>query len=406
MAIGTPFHPRTSALNKSLNWRHWSGYFTAGCYDDFIQPEYAAIRNKAALIDVSPLYKYSVAGTGATDLMQRVFTRDISKCPPMQAIYTPWCDSAGKVMQEGTVFRLDDDLYQVNAAEPAMRWLRRNAAGLDVTIADRSAVVAALALQGPTSREILRRCFDVGAGGEGTRRRVEVEDLGFFRITDGTIGGAPVTISRTGYTGDLGYEVWIPAEHAIAVWDALLETGEPHGITPCGILAMDVARVEAGFILIDVDYISAERALIPEHTASPYELGLGWAVKLDKGNFVGRDALVAERERGAGRRVVGIRIDWEPLEEIHAADNLMPDLPQLACREPVPVYAANGQVGRVTTRCWSTLLKKYIGIATVEARYASPGTAVEMELTVNFRRRRVAATVVSLPHFRPARMRE
>ena len=394
MAIGTPFHPRTSVLNKSLNWRHWSGYFTAGCYDDFVQPEYAAIRNKAALIDVSPLYKYAVEGAGATDLMQRILTRDVTKCSPMQAIYTPWCDSDGKVMQEGTVFRLAEDAYQVNAAEPAMRWLQRNAAGLDVTISDRSAAVAALALQGPMSRRILGACF--GGDAEGLR---------FFHLVGGTIAGVPTTISRTGYTGDLGYEIWIPADRAIAVWDALLEAGRPHGITPCGMLAMDVSRVEAGFVLIDVDYISAERALIPEHTASPYELGLGWAVKLDKGNFVGREALTAERQRGAVRRVVGIQVDWAPLEDIHASDNLMPDLPQLACREPVPVYSGEGHVGRVTTRCWSTLLKKYIGIATVGARYASAGTAVEMELTVNFRRQRVPATVVEMPHFRPPRMR-
>ncbi len=394
MAVGTPFHRRTSVLNRSLNWRHWSGYFTAGCYDDFVQHEYAAIRNKAALIDVSPLYKYSVEGVGATDLIQRVVTRDINKCSPMQAIYTPWCDSGGQVMQEGTVFRFDDDAYQVNAAEPVMRWLQRNGVGLDVTIADRSAAIAALALQGPTSRTILNACFDGDADG-----------LRFFHLAAGTLGGVPVTISRTGYTGDLGYEIWIPADRAIAVWDALLEAGQPHGITPCGILAMDVARVEAGFILIDVDYISVERALIPEHTSSPYELGLGWAVKLDKGNFVGRDALAAEQARGADRRVVGIRIDWEPLEAIHLADNLMPDLPQLACRESVPVYVGGGQIGRATTRCWSTLLKKYIAIANVEARYADPGTTVEMELTVNFRRERVPATVVKLPHFRPDRMR-
>ncbi len=394
MAVGTPFHPRTSVLNKSLNWRHWSGYFSAGCYDDFVQPEYAAIRNKAALIDVSPLYKYWVEGTGATDLIQRVFTRDITKCSPMQAIYTPWCDSDGKVMQEGTVFRLDTNVYQVNAAEPAMRWLQLNSEGLAVTISDRSAPVAALALQGPTSRKILNECFKGDASG-----------LRFFHLAEGTIGGMPVTISRTGYTGDLGYEIWISADCAITVWDTLLDVGRRLGITPCGILAMDVARVEAGFILIDVDYISAERALIPEHRASPYELGLGWAVDFDKEDFVGREALVAESERGSVRSVVGICIDWEPLDDIHAGDNLMPDLPQLACREPVPVYAGKDQVGRVTTRCWSTLLKKYIGIATVQARYASYGTAVEMELTVNFRRERVPAEMVQLPHFRPERMR-
>ena len=394
MAIGTPFHERTGPLNKSLTWRPWSGYFSAGCYDDFIQPEYAAIRNKAAVIDVSPLFKYWVEGPDATALIQRIFTRNIDKCDVMQAVYTPWCDAQGKVMQEGTVFRLADDVYQVNAAEPALRWLQMNAIGHDAVLRDQSAEVGVLALQGPTSRAVLAACFDG-----------EIADLPFFRITSGSIGGAPVTISRTGYTGDLGYEIWIAAADAITVWDALFAAGAPFGITPCGILAMDVARVEAGFILIDVDYISSERALIPEHAYSPYELGLGWSVKLDKGHFVGRGALVAERERGTERRVIGIEVAWEPLEQIHAADSLMPDLPLLTCRESVPLYADGGQIGRVTTRCWSTLLKKYIGIATVDSQYATVGTNVDMEITVNFRRRRVPTRVVQLPHFRPDRLR-
>ena len=394
MAIGTPFHSRTAPLNKSLNWRQWSGYFAAGCYDDFVQPEYAAIRNKAAMIDVSPLYKYRVEGNDASVLVQRVFTRDISKCDVMQAIYTPWCDSGGKVLQEGTVFRLREQTYQVNAAEPALRWLRVNAAGLDVTVTDRSAEVAALALQGPTSRHILEACFDGDIG-----------ELPFFRIAEGAISAARVTISRTGYTGDLGYEIWLAAADAPLVWDALVQAGRPWGITPCGILAMDAARVEAGFILIDVDYIGVERAVIPEHAFTPYELGLGWAVKLDKGSFVGREALVAERERGSARRLVGLQVEWEPLERIHAADNLMPDLPLLPCREPVPVYSGGRQVGRVTTRCWSTLLKKYVGLAIVDAAFAAPGSRVEMEITVNFKRRQVPGSVVELPHFRPPRLR-
>jgi len=394
MSTGTPFYPRTGPLNKQLNWRQWSGYLAAGCYDDFVQPEYNAIRNKAALIDVSPLYKHGVSGPGATALVQRVFTRDIHKCAVMQAIYTPWCDSAGKVMQEGTVFRLADDVYQVNAAEPLMRWLRINAAGLDVDIVDQSDAVAALALQGPTSRDVLAACFEGDAA-----------TLPFFHITEGSIGGAPVTVSRTGYTGDLGYELWVPAEQAVSVWDALIERGSPWGITPCGILAMDIARVEAGFVLLDVDYIGAEHALIPEHAVSPYELSMGWAVKLDKGPFVGREALTAERGRGSARRVVGLEVDWEPIEQIHARANLMPDLPLITCREPVPVYREGRQVGRVTTRCWSTLLKKYVAIATVEARCADPGTAVEMEVTVNFRRERVAGRITELAHFRPERLR-
>lgn len=394
MATGTPFHPRTAPLNKQLSWRQWSGYLAAGVYDDFVQPEYNAIRNKAALIDVSPLYKHRVAGPDATALIQRVFTRDVHKCDVLQAIYTPWCDSAGKVMQEGTVFRITEDVYQVNAAEPMMRWLQLNAAGLDVLITDRSAEVAALALQGPTSRAVLAACFDGDA-----------EGLRFFRIVEGSVAGVPVAVSRTGYTGDLGYELWLPAEHALTVWDTLIEQGAPWGITPCGILAMDVARVEAGFVLLAVDYVGAEHALIPEHAVSPYELGMGWAVKLDKGPFVGRAALASENQAGSARRVVGIRIDWEPLERAYGRARLMPDLPLIACREPVPLYHAGQQVGRVTTRCWSTLLKKYIGIATLAARHADAGSEVEMEVTVNFRRERVPARVTDLAHFRPDRLR-
>jgi aminomethyltransferase len=297
-------------------------------------------------------------------------------------------------MPEGTVFRFSENGYQVNAAEPLMRWLQLNGAGLDVEISDCSAEVAALALQGPLSRAVLQACF------EG-----EVAELPFFRITEGAIAGVEVAVSRTGYTGDLGYEIWLPAQHAVTVWDALMQHGAPWGITPCGILAMDIARVEAGFVLLAVDYIGAEHALIPEHPVSPYELAMGWAVKLDKGPFVGRAALAAERAAGSPRRVVGIEIDWEPLEQVYADADLMPDLPQTACREPVPVYGDGHHVGRVTTRCWSTLLKKYIGIATVDARYADSGSKVEMEVTVNFRRKRVAARVTDLAHFRPERLR-
>ncbi|MFQ5743889.1 MAG: aminomethyltransferase family protein [Acidobacteriota bacterium] len=394
MAVGTPLHPRTSALCRSLNWRHWSGYFAAGCYDDFVQPEYAAIRNRAALIDVSPLYKYRVSGADATALVDRVFTRDAHRIEVLQAVYTPWCDAAGKLLQEGTVFRLEEDCYQVNAAEPALRWLQLNARGLDVRLEDRSAAVAALALQGPRSGEILRQL--VGA---------EIDGVRFFRLLRGRIDGAPVTVSRTGYTGDLGYEVWMAAEDALRVWDALIEAGRPFGITPCGILAMDVARVEAGFILIDVDYTSAERALIPSQRYSPYELGLGWAVKLEKGDFVGRAALLEERHRGSARRLVGLQLDWEPLEAAYRRAGLMPELPLLACREPVPVYADGRQVGRVSSRCWSTLLKKYIGLAVLETAFAAPRTEVAMEVTVEYARCQLPARVVKLPHFRPERMR-
>ena len=328
-------------------------------------------------------------------------THDAAGMAPGRVIYTPWCDGDGHVRQEGTVFRFDDDRFMVTAAEPAYRWIRELGARSDARLVDRSAALAALSLQGPSSRAILAA---VAEAPEGATR---VSDLRFFRHTAARVAGVDVTVSRTGYTGDLGYEIWVPASSAIAVWDALMEGGRELQITPCGLAAMDISRVEAGFVLIGVDYVGADRALLEEHKMTPYELGLGWAVKLDAGPFVGRDALVAARRRGPRRRVVGLQADWEPIEDAYLAADLMPDLPMTPCREPVPVYSAGDvrQVGRVTTRVWSKLLKRYIAIATVDAALAEPGEEVAMEVTVNFARRRVPARVVKLPFFRPERAR-
>ena len=303
MAAGTPFHERTSALCHSNDWRQWSGFLVASTYNDFSQPEYSAIRHAAAAIDVSPLYKYWVTGPDAPLLTNRVFAQDTANMDAGRVVYTPWCDDDGSVRQEGTVFRLDTNAYQVCAAEPALGWLHRNGVGLNVSIRDRSDDFAAVALQGPNSRDILRAVSSA-----------PVDDLKFFRFTEGEIAGVSVMVSRTGYTGDLGYEIWIPQEKALDVWDALMEGGEPYHITPCGLAAMDIARIEAGFVLIGVDYVSSEVAKLPHHKTSPYELGLGWAVKLDKGaNFVGRSALAREKQEPKPRRVVGLEIDWEPL---------------------------------------------------------------------------------------------
>lgn len=395
MAVGTPFHARTEPLCHSHAWRQWSGYLTVSSYADFVQPEYAAIRNSAALIDVSPLYKYEVAGPDATAALNRIITQDAAAMAVGQVIYTPWCDADGKVRQEGTVFRLADDTYQVCAAEPAYGWIRDNAAGFAIRLADRSTELAALSLQGPHAREVL-----AAIAGDAVR------GLKFFRWMEGRVGGATIGISRTGYTGDLGYELWIPRDRALGVWDALLEAGRAWQIQPCGLLAMDIARVEAGFILIGVDYTSSEVAHLPSDQYSPFELGLGWTVKTDKGPFVGRKALVAEKERGPRRRIVGLEIDWEPLEAVYMAEGLMPDLPTAVCRESVPVYSPDGvQAGRASSRVWSRLLKKYLAIATVDAAHAIPDSRVEMEVTVNYRRARVQGSVVRMPFFRPERMR-
>lgn len=400
MATGTPFHERTAALNTSLNWRQWSGYFAAGRYNEFSQPEYAAIRNGVAIIDVSPLCKYDVRGPDAERLLDYLVTRDVSKQKIDQVIYTPWCDADGKVIQEGTILRFADDHFLLSSAEPSIRWLTMNAMGLDVEITDRSGAIAALAVQGPRSRDLLAEVV------EG----VDMATLGFFRMAQGTVGGAEVLISRTGYTGDLGYELWIDRDGSndapLAVWDALMAAGHRHGAAPCGILAMDVARVEAGFVMLDVDYVSAEHAHIPSQKSSPFEIGLGWAVKSKKKSpFIGRQALVEEKARGSAWQLVGLEIPWEPLEDLYAEVGLMPELPTTAWREAVPVYCDGRQVGRATSGCWSTLLKKYIALASVETPYAKLGSSVRMEVTVDYSRKQAPAKVVSSSFFRPPRLR-
>jgi aminomethyltransferase len=394
MLRGTPFHARTSALNQAQNWRRWAGYIVASSYELTHDREYHAIRSSAALIDVSPLYKYRVRGSDAERFLDRVLTRDVSRCAVGQVMYGPWCDQTGKVIDDGTLQRLDEHVFRLTSGEPNLRWLCDNAVGLKVTVEDESERTAALALQGPSSREILKGVADI-----------DLDSLKFFRLSFGRVRGIPVTISRTGYTGDLGYEIWVEAEHALPLWDALMEAGEPYGITPAGILALDVARIEAGLLLIDVDYIPANRALIESRKSSPFELGLGWAVKLEKEYFVGRAALLAEWRRGPAWQLRGLEIDWESLERVYARFGLPPELPAVAWRTSVPVYAGRKQVGYATSGCWSPTLKKYIALAHLVAAHAEPGSELAMEVTVEHQRKRARARVVEIPFFDPKRKR-
>ena len=387
----TPFHARTAALCASHAWRRWAGHVVASSYELSHEHEYHAIRSSAALFDISPLYKYLVRGPDAARLLDRVVTRDVGAAQVGQVLYTPWCDAEGKVMDDGTIARLGEDSFRMTSADPNLRWLEDNAAGLEVTIEDVSEKIAALALQGPGSLQVLRHLGSV--------------DLKYFRLAATTLRGIAVTISRTGYTGDLGYEIWARREDAVALWDALIDAGTPHGITPAGMLALDVARVEAGLMLIDVDYVSARKALIGAQTSSPYELDLGWAVKLEKGNFVGRDALLAESARPPQWRFVGLEIEWESLERLHDAVGLAVHLPAAMVRASAPLYAEGAQVGYASTHGWSPLLKRYIGLAHVHARWAAPGTALEMEVTVEHQRKRAVARVVKKPFFDPPRKR-
>ena len=394
MPTGTPFHSRTSALCVSQNWRIWSGYLVASSYDVLHDYEYHAIRNSAALIDVSPLFKYDVCGKDALRLVNRVITRDAAKCAIGQAVYTCLCDPDGKVIQDGTVFRLAENSYRFHLADPGLRWLKLNAVGMDVSIQEVSEAVAALAVQGPNSLKILERVADT-----------ELAPLRFFRFTFVNIGDVPAMVSRTGYTGDLGYEVWVSAEHAERIWDALMGAGHGFGVKPAGMLALDMARLEAGFILLEVDYVGVEKAIIASQKYTPFEIGLGWTVDLKKEHFVGRKQLRKENERGPSRQIVGLEIDLLDYENLYQRVGLPPQIPLSTWRGGVPVYKEDRQVGHATTGGWSPLLKKYISLATIQKEYMQPGTRVDFEVTVEYRRKTVAAKVAKLPFYDPPRKR-
>jgi len=394
MPVGTPFHPRTAALCESMAWRDWAGYFAVSSYEVHHDREYNAIRNAAALIDVSPLFKYRVSGPDATRLVDRVVTRDVPKMAVGQVAYTHWCDGEGKVIDDGTVSRLGPDLYRWTAAEPNLRWIRQNTHGLQVDVEDLSETLAAVALQGPTSRDVLRSCAEP-----------DVSSLRYFRVMPAAIRGIPVEISRTGYTGDLGYEIWVEAGKALAPWAALMEIGRAWDITPAGMLALDVARIEAGLILLDVDYTSAKKALIPSQKYSPYEIGLGRLVHLEKAPYVGQAALRREAKVGPARELVGLDVSWADVERLHEEAGLAPQLPATASRVSVPVFRDGVQVGRASSSTWSPTLKKMIALATVARDAATPGTSLQMELTVDHRRRAVGVTVAKLPFFDPPRKR-
>jgi aminomethyltransferase len=390
--IGTAFHERTFALCESLNYREWSGYYTVSAYEPHHEHEYNAIRNAAALIDVSPLFKYRITGPDATRLVNRIITRDVERMAVGQVYYTPWCDEHGLVIDDGTVSKLGEDTYRWTAADPSLRWFQQNATGMRVTIEDISEQVAALALQGPTSARVLRNVAEA-----------DIDSLRYFRVTSGSIAGVAVDISRTGYTGDLGYEIWMPAGSALRVWDALFEAGRPFDIKPVGMLALDVARVEAGLLLIDVDFHGSKKALIPGQKYTPFEMGLGRLVQLDKAPFVGRRTLLEEQRRGSKRMIVGLEVNWNDVEAAYDRLGLPPVAPAAASRVAVPVMRDERQVGKATTTAWSPTLKRLIALATIDAPHFGLGTEVQIEITVEAQRQRARATVVKTPFFNPPR---
>src|SRR5436305_941110 len=321
MPIGTAFHERTFPLCQSLSYREWSGYYTVSVYEVHHEHEYNAIRNACALIDISPLYKYLITGKDATRLANRVITRDINKVKVGQVIYCCWCDEEGKVIDDGTISRLEENVYRWTAADPSLRWFRQNGLNMDVQIEDISEKTAALALQGPTSAKLLKSVAEA-----------DIANLKYFRVTRGKIAGVPVDISRTGYTGDLGYEIWMPWNEAVKVWDAIADQGKQFDLHAAGMLALDVARVEAGLLLIEVDYMSSKKALIASQKYSPYELGFGKMVHLDKENFIGKRALEQAAKDGVPRQLAGLVFDWTDVVKLYVSYVINPAAPTQASR--------------------------------------------------------------------------
>ncbi len=400
MPIPSPFHSRTAALCHSMRWKDWAGFYAVCSYEATQDSEYFAFRHSAGLIDVSPLYKYDLTGKDAAAFLSRLTVRDVTKLKSGRVTYLCWCDDDGKIIDDGTVSNLGDGVYRVTAAEPSLSWFRRFARGFDVAIEDISTKVATLALQGPNSRAILKSCVD----------GVDMDALRFFGIAKAKLAGLEVLVSRTGYTGDLGYEVWTETKGAEAIYDALLKAGKNFGIRPAGLDAMDVTRVEAGFIMNGVDYFSAHHCMTEERKSSPIEIGLGWTVEIERGGaeqmFVGQEALKRELVRGPDWTFVGLEVDWVETENLFNTYGLPPEVCNKAWRDGKPVYDASGNwVGMATSGAWSPILKKNLALAQVRAPYGKEGQKLKIEQTAEYRRHTVTATVTRTPFFNPPRKR-
>jgi aminomethyltransferase len=387
VTLETPFHPRTAELNQARRWRKWSGFFIADSYFPAHDLEYHAIRFSAALFDVTPMCKYRVAGPDAARLVNRVITRRVDRIKPMRAIYTPWCDHDGRVLDDGTVALLEDGSYFWTAAEPQHGWLDAASEGLNVTIEDLTERICALSLQGPCSRDVLS-----GAVGR------DMSDLPFFGRADVTIGGVTVSISRTGYSGDLGYELWMPFEEALPVWDALIKAGESYTLRVAGMEALDVARLEAGLIMAGVDYHSGRTARHPSLAVSPYEIGMDRLVDLDKPAFIGKRALMDEVAAGGpAHRLVGLELDLNVFESAYLDLGYAIEHPLRAWRHVTPLMRKGETIGRATSGTFSPLLKRSIALGFLPAKHAEVGSTVGIEWQIEETRQQIPATVVPLP---------
>ncbi len=393
--VGTPFYSRQLRLCQSMRWKLWSGFYAVDSYLLEHDLEYFALRSAAGLIDVSPLCKYLVRGHDSAALLSHIMVRNIAKLGVGRVAYTCWCDDAGKVIGDGTVMRRDEHEFLVTTTDPCFSWLCRFLYGYSARVHDVTDDLAALALQGPYARDILVSVSGTAIG-----------DMRYFAARDVLVAGRPIWVSRTGYTGDLGYELWIPRADALDVWDALLTAGQSYALRPAGLMALDMCRIEAGYILKHVEYHSALHALIEARKSSPYEIGLGWTVQLDRSPFVGQRALQLEARTRSPWRLAGLDIDWSETEALYRRHGLPPALSTEPWRTSIPVYrdrARQHQVGYATSGTWSPLLKKNIALATLRTNCAVPGTRLQIAMQVEHERHAVTATVHSPRFFDPAR---
>jgi len=392
----TPFHERLEQLNTTHRWGHWSGYLSALKYGMAPKHEYFAVRNSAGFFDTSPLYKFRISGRDSELLLAGIMTRDIRSCRPGRAQYTVWCDDRGFVLEDGVVFRHSANDFLLTAAEPNLGYFSDLIGRLDVTIEDVTDEFGMLAVQGPRSRQILAKLAP------------EVEGLAYFEHTDAKIGGAPVTISRTGYTGDLGYEVRVGRDEALGVLDAVIDAGEGHGLRPFGEEALLMTRIEAGLVLINVEFSSSRFAYTDHDRITPKELGFGWMLKGIDGDdrpFIGRNALRRELADKTSRwATVGLVLDWADYDRVYNDAGLIPPKDETPLDYESMLYDDDGErIGYATSLMYSPMLQRHIAMARVRPELAAPGTRVNLELTINHHYESVAADVTRLPFFNPAR---
>jgi aminomethyltransferase len=392
----SPFHERTSAANETGLWAHWSGYLSAAKYQISEKFEYFAIRNSAGLFDSSPLFKYRIHGPDAERFLAGVLARDIRACPVGHGQYTIWCDDRGYVVEDGVVFRNATDDYLLTAAEPNFAYFAALAGGHEIEIEDVSEQFGVLAVQGPSSRAVL-------AGLDPA-----VEKLGYFGLTEAKIGRVPVTVSRTGYTGDLGYEIWMAAEDAVAVWDAVVEASQGRGVVPFGLTALSMARIEAGLLLLDVDFQSSRFAWTDAHRSTPIELGLGWMFRDLATNdraFLGREAIAREiADRTSRWKLTGLVLDWREYDRHFDAAGLIPPKDHTPIEEEYYIYDDDlKQLGYATSLMYSPMLQRHIALARVPLALTAPGSRVKLELAVSHRYEYFDAHVTRLPLYNPDR---